>query len=179
LDIPVQFHYDLAMIPLFLGLAISNLLAITTTIALGYISVSGAANMRTWHMLSGALTMLLCVGVNCVVFTYFIATAKWIQHAVTVKNLNPQYTAPTRSFKAQALPASLIAILSVFLTAIGGAAADNRFLSINIHHILALCALAINLGCAAIQYSAISRNGKLIDNILADIPPTDIESQAV
>ena len=167
------------MIQLFLGLTIANILAIILSITLGYTSVGGADKMRMWHMLSGALTLLLCIGVHCVVFTYFIATSKWIQHAVTVKNLKPDFMTPTRSFKALAIPALLLAILSVFITAIGGAMADNRYISIHWHHFLALAALATNLVCATFEYRAISSNSQLIDRVLADIPPGEVESRVV
>ena len=169
------------MIPLFLGLTLANIAALILTITLGYVSVGSnlTSNMRMWHTLSGALTLLLCIGVHCVVFTYFIATAKWIQHAVDVKHLKPEYTAPTRSFKAQAFPAALLAMLAVFVAAIGGALVDNRYITVHVHHFLALGALAINLICATVEYRAISSNGQLIDQILADIPPGEIESQAM
>ena len=159
------------MIPLFLGLTIANLVALLGTIALGYLGVTGSATLRGWHMLAGALAVLLCIGVHCIVFTYFIATAKWIQHAVTVKGLDAAYLGPTRSFKAQAFPAALLAITAVFITAIFGAAVDNHFVSAGWHHGLALTTVAINLAAAAFEFNAISRNGQLIDEILAHTPP--------
>lgn len=158
------------MIPLFLGLTISNLCALLAAVCLGYAGVGAAGGLRSWHMMCGAMALLLCIAVHCVVFTYFIATAKWIQHAVTVKRLDANYTAPTRSFKAQAFPAALGAMLAVFVTAIFGAAADNQMASIHWHHVLALGAFGVNLLAAAVEYQAISHNGKLIYRILADIP---------
>ncbi len=165
------------MISLFLGLTIANLTALLVTIGLGYAGVSGTGSMRAWHMLAGTMTVLLCIAVHCVVFTYFIATAKWIQHAVTVKSLSAEYTAPTRSFKAQAFPAALAAILAVFITAMLGAATDNHLVSATWHHLLALTAFGINLGAAAIEYIAIDRNARLIDRLLADLPADQIESR--
>ena len=79
--------------------------------------------VRQTHVLFGALATMVCVGVHCVVFTYFIATAKWVQHAVMVKKLDPQLMAPTRSFKMQAFPAALLAMAATFTAAMFGAAA--------------------------------------------------------
>ena len=167
------------MISLFLGLTIANLIALLVTIGLGYASATETGNLRAWHMLSGTMTVLLCIAVHCVVFTYFIATAKWIQHAVTVKKLDVGYTTPTRSFKAQAFPAALTAMFAVFIAAIFGAATDNRVVSVTWHHLLALGAFAVNLGAAAIEYTAINRNARLIDQLLAELPPDAIESRVV
>ena len=106
------------MIPLFLGLTIANLAALLATVVLGYVAVSGNASIRGWHMLGGTLAAILCIAVHCIVLTYFIATAKWIQHAVTVKGLDEGYATPTRSFRAHAMPAALGAMAAVFVTAV-------------------------------------------------------------
>ena len=161
------------MIPLFLGLTIANLTALLITIGVGYFAAAGASSARTLHMVAGLLTALLCVAVHCTVFTYFMATSKWVQHAVTIKKLDVAYVTPTRSFKAHAFPAALGAMLAVFLTAILGAAVDNKMVSAGWHHAFALAAVGVNLLAAVVEYAAISRNGKLIDRLLSEIPPED------
>jgi len=153
------------MIPLFLGLSALNLLCLCTTAVLGYISMSRASYGGV-HFLVGAITVLTCCGVHCVVFTYFIATAKWVQHAISVKQLDPALMTPTRSFKAQALPAALAAMAAVLITMMLGAAKDNYGISITYHHFAAIVCIAINLAAAVIELAAIRRNGGLIDRIL-------------
>ena len=157
------------MIPLFLGLTFVNLLCLGTATVIGYMSLSNAGESKGMHILAGAMGTLVCVGVHCVVFTYFIATAKWIQHAVLVKNLDPSLATPTRSFKRQAFPAALAAMSIVFATAILGAARDNYGIPRAWHHGFALASLLVNIIVAAIEYRAIVRNGLLIDAILAQI----------
>src|SRR5689334_11186882 len=110
------------MIPLFVGLTLVNLLFLSVAMALGYWA---PPQSRHLHILAGALSTLVCCGVHCVVFTYFIATAKWVQHAIAVKQLDPSLAEPTRSFKMQAFPAALLAMASVFVAAVLGAARDN------------------------------------------------------
>jgi hypothetical protein len=156
------------MIPLFLGLTLVNLLGLGATVTLGYARAGHDPAAASRHILVGALATIVCCGVHCVVFTYFVATAKWVQHAITVKHLDPALAAPTRSFKAQAFPAALLAMASVFAAAVMGAAADNyagpwpaR------HHAAAWLAVAVNLAVAVIEYRAIARNGRLIDDLLA------------
>ena len=157
------------MIPLFLGLTLVNLLCLGTATALGYMSLADSGESKGVHILAGALGTLVCVGVHCVVFTYFIATAKWIQHAVLVKKLDPSLITPTRSFKLQAFPAALLAMGVVFAAAILGAARDNYGIPRIWHHGFTLAALGVNIAVAAIEYRAIVRNGSLIDSILARI----------
>src|SRR5690349_13576615 len=139
------------MIPLFLGFTAVNLLCLAITTALGY-GVSSGRQWGTYHQLFGALATIVCCGVHCIVFTYFIATAKWIQHAVTVKHLDPALLTPTRSFKAQAFPAALCAMAIVCLTAFVGAATFGYELRPIYHHVLALLCLAVNAVVATIEY---------------------------
>ena len=159
------------MIPLFLGLSLVNSLCLIFAATIGYMSGHGSPALRQMHVLAGALSALVCVGVHCVVFTYFIATAKWVQHAVMVKKLDAQIVAPTRSFKMQAFPAALLAMASTFGAAMLGAALDNFMVSRNAHLVAALIALGVNMIVAVIEYRAIDRNGRLIDSILALINP--------
>jgi len=159
------------MIPLFVGLTAVNLLCLITSAVLGYVCVSRPA-LGGHHFLVGSLATLCCCAVHCIVFTYFIATAKWVQHAITVKQLDPQLLVPTRSFKAQAFPAAVSAMAVVFFTAILGAARQSYGLSIVWHHLSAIVAIAMNLAAALIELAAIRRNGQLIDGILATVRQT-------
>jgi hypothetical protein len=156
------------MVSLFLGLTIANLAALVGAAALGYVS-AWRPEWRGYHLLVGASAALLCVGVHCVVFTYFVATAKWVQHAIDVRGLDPALAAPTKSFKAMAFPAALLCMASVFAAACLGAARDALGTDAAWHHVGALCAIAINVGGAAVEYRAVVRNGRLIDDVLARI----------
>ena len=90
------------MIPLFLGLTALNLLCLGTAAALGY--AYGGTARGGQHILAGAVAALVGSGVHCVVFTYFVATAKWVRHAIDVRRLDPALAAPTRSFRARPSP---------------------------------------------------------------------------
>lgn len=150
-----------------------NLLSLLATMILGY----GVSNGKPWsaqHQLAGVLATIFCCGVHCIVFTYFIATAKWVQHAVTVKHLDQSLVAPTRSFKSAAFPAALLAMVIVFAAAVVGAATLNYEIRPIYHHTLAVIAFATNAIVAWIEYRAIDRNAKLIDQILATITPAPV-----
>jgi len=154
------------MIPLFVGLTLVNLIGLGAAGALGYAAKAGYP-VGPWHVLAGALAALVCCAVHCVVFTYFAATAKWVQHAISVKHLDPSLSGPTRSFKTQAFPAALLAMGATFLAAVAGAGADNfRGAWASWHHALAIGALVVNVLAATVEFRAIARNGRLIDGIL-------------
>jgi hypothetical protein len=153
------------MISLFLGLTLANLVGLCGAAGLGYLNSSGKS-VGQWHVVAGALAAIVCCAVHCIVFTYFIATAKWIRHAIVVKGLDPALAAPTRSFKAQAFPAALLAIAMVFVTAAMGAAADNQYVGAQVHHLVALAMIAVNVLVAIAEYAAIRSNAALIDRIL-------------
>jgi len=152
---------------LFLVITGFNLLCLLLTAVIGY--RFGGSPVTQWHPLAGIAATLVCVAAHCIVFTYFIATAKWVQHAVTVKRLDPSLVAPTRSFKMQAFPAALLAMASVFIAAILGAARVNYDISPAWHHVAAWVAIAINAGVALVEYGAIARNGRLVDSVLDKI----------
>jgi hypothetical protein len=157
------------MIPLFIALTSVNLLCLATAAAVGYLGARGDDWFGPWHTITGVMATMTCCAVHCIVFTYFMATAKWVQHAVSVKRLDPQLTSPTRSFRAQALPAALLAIAIVFASAVLGAAHENYAIPRNWHELMALASFVVNALVAWIEYRAITRNGRLIDDVLERI----------
>jgi len=166
------------MIPLFLAFSAVNLLGLVATLALGYGVSDGQRHLATYHQLAGIFATIVCCGVHCVVFTYFIATAKWVQHAITVKHLDEALAAPTRSFKAHAFPAALLAMASVCAAAFIGAATVGYAIRPIYHHVAALLAVLVNASVAAVEYNAIRRNGRLIDDILARVNSGDVRPAA-
>jgi len=169
----IYYQPSTHMIPLFLGLTLVNFLCLGVAATLGYLSARGSPLHQT-HVLAGALAAMVCVAVHCVVFTYFIATAKWVQHAVMVKKLDPSLASPTRSFKLQAFPAALLAMAATFTAAMLGAALDNFMVPRMAHLVAVLFALAVNVIVAFIELRAISRNARLIDSVLAIINGANI-----
>src|SRR5262245_46130700 len=126
------------MISLFLGVTAINVLCLSLAVFTGY-------THSQYHVLIGVVAAIVCCGVHCIVITYFMATSKWVQHAVNVKHLDAALAAPTRSFRRQAVPAALAAMTIVFITAIFGAARENYGTPRIYHHSLAIASLVINL----------------------------------
>jgi hypothetical protein len=161
------------MILLFLILMILNLIALLGAAVLGYGSTL-ASEWGKYHELAGALATISCCAVHCVVFTYFVATSKWIQHAVSVKKLSIEHAQPTRSFRAQAFPAAILAMFSVFFAAVIGVATISYQLNPVYHRVTSIASVVINLLVAWVEYRAICRNGRLIDCILDQINPKPV-----
>jgi hypothetical protein len=151
------------MVILFLGLMLANFICLIATAIVGY------AGMAAWHRLFGALASIVCVGVHCVVFTYFIASGRWIAHAIWIKQLEPSLAAPTRPLRKAAFASALTVITLAIATAIIGAAVDNQYLAPPWHQTLAILLLAANVLAGLIQFHAIRGNGMVIDGILARI----------
>ena len=151
------------MTVLFMGLMLANFICLIGTAAVGY------AGVMHWHRVFGALAAMVCCGVHCVVFTYFIATGKWIEHAILVKQLEPAIALPTRPLRRGAFAAALSVIMVAIATAIVGAAVDNQYLSPAWHHVMAMVLLAGNVLAAIVEYRCIRDNGLIIGGILKRI----------
>jgi len=121
------------------------------------------------HRLFGALAAIVCCGVHCVVFTYFVATGKWVAHAILVKGLDAKLAEPIGRLRRGAFAAALSVIVLAVATAIVGAAVDNQYLSPAWHQVLAIGLLAGNGVAAVVEYRCIRDNGIVIDRILARI----------
>ena len=157
------------MTVLFLGLMLANLVCLIGTAVVGY------AGLMHLHRVFGALAAIVCCGVHCVVFTYFIATGKWVGHAILVKQLDPKLAEATRPLRRGAFAAALSVITLAIATAIVGAAVDNQYLSPVWHHVLGMVLLAGNVAAAIVEYRCIRDNGAVIDDILARINRTSDE----
>jgi hypothetical protein len=148
---------------LFLGLMLANFIFLIAAAVVGY------RGMAHWHFLIGALAAIVSTAVHCIVFTYFIATGKWIEHAIALKQLDPGLMQRTRVFKRMAFPAALGGMTLAISTAIVGGAVDNHYLAPAWHHVMAMMLLGGNVVIAVIEYRAIRDNGVLIDGILEEI----------
>src|SRR5687768_8947487 len=83
---------DPHMPALFLVITGFNVLCLVLTAATGY--RYGGSEVTQWHPLAGIVATIVCVAVHCVVFTYFVATAKWVEHAIVTKRLDAELSRP-------------------------------------------------------------------------------------
>src|SRR5438552_16874946 len=92
------------MLILFIGLMLGNFACLIATAVMGY------AGAMAGHRLFGALAAIVCCRVHCGVFTYFIATGRWIAHGIWVKQREPTVAEPTRPLRKAASAAAVSSI---------------------------------------------------------------------
>lgn len=161
------------MIPIFLGLSAANLLFMLGVFAvgLGAFDPSGQpTSLYPPHLLMGMGAGLLCTLAHLSVFTYFMATSKWLAAATEKAGFAPaRFQLPARYNKTRALLTALAAILCTALAMFAGAAADptiRPWWPGEVHLVMAALALGVNLLCTLIEHRLIRRQQQLMDNAL-------------
>ena len=114
---------------------------------------------------------MMCTLAHMSVFTYFMATTKWLE-AATDKAGSPtrQYVCPAAARKRQALRWSMSAIVVTMLAMFAGAGADPSIRPLwpsEVHLGMAMVAIASNLLCAIGEYRIIAEQGRQIDSAAA------------
>ena len=164
------------MIRVFLGLTITNVLLILTVFGLG-IGMREHANRIITHFTLGIAAGLVCTLTHVAVYTYFMATTRWLEAATNKGNLPKHlYVSPAMARKSRAIGLAMAPVAAMMLAMFAGAGADpgfNPLWSISVHTLLATVAIVINLLSAAGEFWLITQQGKLMDKtatMLAKLP---------
>ena len=153
------------MLPIFIGLAISNTILLFLTVGTGAQLALGRVPFGS-HFSAAVFTTLFTCLVHSIVFTYFIGTGKWFKEEVGKGRLKAEEWLPqTKKFKMQTSPPALFSILLVLAVAILGASVKSHgnFLLYWLHRMTAYGALAYNLYSFWIEGKVIAENSKLIE----------------
>ena len=160
------------MIYLFGGLTAANLLLLATVFTLGPGAIDAQGEptkLYEVHLLFGVAAGLMCALVHVTVFTYFVATSKWLADAADKAALEEaQYVAPSLQRKLRAFLLAMAAFGITFVTMIAGAGGDPTMRLLwpgGIHFMLAAATLVMNLLCALGEYHLIRRQGALISRV--------------
>lgn len=163
------------MIPLFLGLSAANVLLLLISFGLGLFATDAGHNpteMFSYHVAIGIATGLMTTLTHVAVYTYFMATSKWL-HAAADKTGLPtgRYVAPSLARKKRIFVIVMAAIGVTILTMIVGAASDptvpGSWVPEGLHMAMAFLSVAVNIAAAAGQFPLIRAQGGLIDEVLA------------
>lgn len=162
------------MIPLFLGLSAANMILLAFAFGLGLFATDAAGRPThhyPFHVTMGIAAGLMTCLTHLAVYTYFMATSKWLQAATDKANLGlNRFVTPTIGHKGRCLRASLGAIIVTMVTMFAGAASDpvtpQPWWSGRVHLVMALGALGVNMAAATIQFDLVRNQGRLMDEAL-------------
>ena len=153
------------MLPIFIGLAISNTILLLLTVGTGTQFTSGQIPFGS-HFSAGVFTALFTCLVHSIVFTYFIGTGKWVKEEVAKGRLKEADWVPqTKEFKMKSSPPALYAIILVLATAFLGAwvRSDATIFTYWLHKSVAYFTLAYNLFAFYIEGKVIAENTQLLE----------------
>lgn len=153
------------MAPLYTGLAVWNLLFLSTAFTLGFLR--GHAVEPRVHLLAGLFSAIFCCLVHAIVFAHFIGSGKWIKKGVEAAVMDPAIVARTRRFKGKTFPFALFSMLFVVATAVLGGGADGGAVAPAVHLGMACATLVLNVVATWFERSAIAENSTLIDRVVA------------
>ncbi len=125
--------------------------------------------IHIWIGMSAALVTLL---INSISVTYFIGTNRWCREVVDAFSLDQELATKSQRLKKRAFPWSLLAIVLILFIAGLGAASDPVTLNpdaadwVPYHWGLAMLGIVVISGCLLGQVGLISKNYKLINEIM-------------
>ena len=164
------------MIPLFLGLTVANLTLLAVVFIMGLNAIDAAGGATGWyayHVAAGIGAGLVTVLTHVAVYTYFMATTKWLAAATDKVALDEvRFVSPARRRKSRQFVVMMTVVGLTMLTMFAGAGADSTLSPLwpaQVHQVLAMIAIAANVLAAAIEYQLIRAQGQLIDQALAQV----------
>ncbi len=122
------------------------------------------------HFIVGLFAVVFTLLVHCLIFTYFLGTGRWVKEVARAYGL-PDQALPkqTRELKRVAFPPALFAMLTAIATAAAGAGAQLTVWPWWVHFALGALTLAVNFWASGIEYRTIADNGRVIEQVMAEV----------
>jgi len=131
------------------------------------------------HMLVGVLALCFASLVHAITFTYFMGTGRWIEETSRVYQLSTDYLEESRRMKYRLLMFITASFLLLLTTGALGTASDPAshvgfrgmwgLSAGQVHLVIAVSALLLNLLTNMQEFRAIDRNGEIIEIVLNDV----------
>jgi len=126
------------------------------------------------HLLVALGASLLVLMLHAIVLTYFMGTGRWLEDTSTAYRLDEQFRQRNIRLKYRAIPGMVLCMFLVILTGAFGASADPlptaaSTMTSTIHFTLAMATVGLNLLVSGLEYTAISRNGRLVAEVVAEV----------
>jgi hypothetical protein len=155
------------MIRYLLVLAVTGGSLLIADMVLGFIAASEVPGRhavgRDVHWFFSLLTVLMLLGIHSIVYTYFMATARWAKEVVQVYQLPDWYVAQAKRNKRRAFRFVMGSMTTIAIAAWLGGAADTLGTAYSAWHLAAAAlAVAFNFGSFVVEYAAISGHARLL-----------------
>ena len=155
------------MIRNFLVLAVTGTSLLLANFVLGLFAAGEVRGPHAiWHaihLLFSLLTVIVLLGVHSIVYTYFMATARWAKEVVHVYQLPEWFIAQAMRNKRRSFRFIFGAMTAVAVAAWLGAAADTRGSAYTPWHLGAVALMiAFNFGSFGIEYVGIVSHARLL-----------------
>lgn len=164
------------MVTIFLGLTISNLFLLILTAAVGLFATDGAGHpgdAYLYHLGLGVMTGLMAAVTHVAVYTYFMATTRWLGAAADKVGLSlGEFVEPALRRKSRAFLIVMGTIVATMVTMFAGAGADptrGALWPAEVHLVLSLGLIVVHIMAAFAEYALIRSQGALMDRALAQV----------
>lgn len=173
------------MTRIFLTLALCSTVALLTTLGLGLgigdasLRDSAVQSRVAVHFLSGVGAIVFAVLVHALVVTYFMGTGRWLEETCQAYALGVGWQGESRDLKWRLYPALTLSLLLLIATGALGGAADpasavgfqgiGPLSAAQIHLTVAGLTFLFNAAVNVWEYSALKRNGELVNRVLQEV----------
>lgn len=160
------------------NLTIINLLSISVTFVVGFISWLRGGILKPdmnypLHLYLGLFAVICNLGLHSLIFIYFLGTGRWVKEVALAYSIPDEpYPKQTRELKRRVFPPALFAMLVPIGTAAAGMAQfQNRSEGWTqmLHLSFAVITLLINLWAFREELFTVRENVKIIDGMMAEV----------
>lgn len=137
------------------------------------------------HFLTALGALVFAVLVHAIVLTYFMGTSRWLEETSNAYRLDAGWQQQSKDMKWKLYPAMVVALTMLIVTGAFGGAADpasavgfrgwGPFSAAHIHLAFAVLTVLVNAMINAWEYSALRRNGRLVQDVLQQVRRIRVE----
>ncbi len=154
--------------------------------SIGDATQRAAQTVVSYHLLTGLGALIFTSLVHAIVLTYFMGTGRWLEETTTAYKLDWSSYKASKTLKYRTILLMLVCFLMLIVTGAFGAAADpasevgfRGFWGLSggaVHMTIALMTWAVNLLVNVYQFQVLTRNGEIIEGVLAEVRRIRIEN---
>src|SRR5262245_14141007 len=158
----------ITMARIFLYLATLDSLALLAAFGTGFVWGGDPNTLIHFHL--GLWSVVLNLGVHCLIFIYFLGTGRWVKEVALAYELPDQpWPKLTRELKRRTFPPALAAMLISIAAAAAGMGAMRQQWPPVVHLSLAVLALVVNAWAFWVEYRDVVINGRALDAVLTEV----------